>query len=135
ILWNSRAPATVELDAYIVNVSGPVAVYLKAIGFLRFLQMAGACSVVRTTKSLILLALLLGPAQLTCGASFINDVIRDENYVAWPVLVEVLRGPGQFRSYTGAGNEIFFYRGNMAQLNEVLQKFAAVDIPIHDVIL
>ncbi len=89
----------------------------------------------RTKTCLVLLAFLLIPAQVTCGALFINDVVRDKNYVEWPGLVEVLRGPGQFRSYTGAGNEIFFYRGSSAQLNEVLQKFAAVDIPVHDVIL
>lgn len=89
----------------------------------------------RTKTCLVLLAFLLIPAQVTLGMSIINDVIRDKNYVEWPGLVAVLRGPGQFRSYTGAGNEIFFYRGTTAQLNEVLQKFAAVDIPVHDVIL
>ena len=89
----------------------------------------------RTKTCLVLLAFLFIPAQVTLGMSIINDVIRDKNYVAWPGLVAVLRGPGQFRSYTGAGNEIFFYRGSSAQLNEVLQKFAAVDIPVHDVIL
>ena len=89
----------------------------------------------RTKTCLVLLVFLLTPAQVTCGALFINDVIRGKNYVEWPGLVEVLRGPGQFRSHTGAGNEIFFYRGSSAQLNEVLQKFAAVDIPVHDVIL
>lgn len=89
----------------------------------------------RKTAYLFLLVLLVGPAQGTCGASFINDVVRDKNYVEWPGLVEVLRGPGRFRSYTGAGNEVFCYRGTTAQLNEVLQRFAAVDIPVHDVIL
>lgn len=89
----------------------------------------------RTKTCLVLLAFLLIPAQATPGMSITNDVIRDKNYLEWPGLVEVLRGPGQFRSYTGAGNEIYYYRGTTAQLNEVLRKFAAVDIPDHDVIL
>lgn len=89
----------------------------------------------RTKRHLVSLLLLLGPAPATLGMLIINDVIRDENCIKWPGLVEVLRCPGQFRSYTGASNEIYFYRGNTAQLNEVLQKFVAVDIPIHDVIL
>ena len=79
--------------------------------------MTGANTMPRTKTYLVLLAFLFIPAQVTCGALFINDVVRDKNYVAWPGLVEVLRGPGQFRSYTGAGNEIFFYRTVKKSLN------------------
>jgi hypothetical protein len=61
--------------------------------------------------------------------------ISEQNYRAWPCIMPLLNSQiWVYHSWVN-GNEQFYYRGDTAALNDVLQKFAAVKAEVHEVLL
>jgi hypothetical protein len=64
-----------------------------------------------------------------------NEPLNGANYETWKGLIDVINDPA--RSYYSwvNGNENFYFAGDTAQLNAALQKFAATDIAVKEVVL
>ncbi|WP_298863140.1 HEAT repeat domain-containing protein [uncultured Gimesia sp.] len=67
--------------------------------------------------------------------SFGNQPLNAANFRDWPGIVPVVNHENRVYHQWVNGNEHCFYRGNNASLNDVLQKFAATDEKVHEVVL
>ncbi len=67
--------------------------------------------------------------------SFGNEpVAEQEDYRAWPGIMDLLNDKGRVYANWVNGNEYFHYRGGTDQLNDFLARFAAMESPVHEVI-
>lgn len=67
------------------------------------------------------------PALLTSETG--NQPLSAGNYTDWPGLVEAINDKSRIHTVWCNGNEDFAYSGETADLNRVLEKFAATDVP------
>lgn len=66
---------------------------------------------------------------------FGNDPVHENNYADWPGLMPTLNHPSRVYRVWVNGNELFYYRGDTAALNDTLAKFTLTGIPVKEVVL
>ncbi len=87
------------------------------------------------------IAILLALCTLNTAAwglmlsSFGNSPVSPLNYQDWPGIIPVLEDSHRVYSVWVNGNERFFYRGDTSALNETLEAFAAIEAPVHEMVL
>lgn len=86
-------------------------------------------------------SLILGLCLITVNAwplgeeTFGNKPLSDRNYTDWPGIVPLINNENRIYSTWVNGNEYFYYRGNTETFNQFLALFAALESPVHVVIV
>jgi len=87
-------------------------------------------------------AVFLGLCFITVSAwpmgqeTFGNDPLPEqEEYKAWPGIMPLINDDSRVYSNWVNGNEHFYYGGDTVRLNDFLSHFAAMESPVHEVIL
>ncbi|NIP25560.1 MAG: DUF255 domain-containing protein [Phycisphaerae bacterium] len=99
----------------------------------------------RYAKNKVLCRILLSLAILMCtttrqvhGAAeqhFGNRPLNWRNYQQWKSIMPVINHENRVYHTWVNGNEHFYYRGGTKELNDILQKFAALSVDVREVVL
>lgn len=64
-----------------------------------------------------------------------NEPLNENNYQQWKSIMPVINHESRVYHSWVNGNEHFYYRGGTKELNDILQKFAALDVDVREVVL
>jgi thiol-disulfide isomerase/thioredoxin len=65
---------------------------------------------------------------------FGNRPLNERNYQQWKSIMPVINHESRVYHTWVNGNEHFYYRGSTKELNDILQKFAALDVDVREVV-
>src|SRR5436309_2184984 len=91
-----------------------------------------------TLASLFIALLVLGlsgRAWALGEEDFGNAALNEANFQDWPGIMPLVNHPSRVYHTWVNGNEHFYYRGDIAALNDALRKFAASKAEVHEVLL
>src|SRR5205823_7677599 len=94
--------------------------------------------IMTAVRSLILLLLIVaGGARCFALAmeDFGNASASELNYKDWPGVMPLIDNHCRVYHWWCNGNEQFFYRGDTADLNDALKKFAAITAKTHEILI
>lgn len=84
---------------------------------------------------LLVLSFAPVPAWALGTEEFGDDLLSEANYTEWPGLFDLASDKCRVYSNWVNGNENFYFAGNTDQLNAALEKFAAIKVAKHEVLI
>jgi hypothetical protein len=84
---------------------------------------------------LLVVSLQAGRAWALGEETFGNEPLSDANYTDWPGVMPVINTESRVYRIWVNGNEHFYYRGEMAAINDALKQFAALKFDVREVVL